>query len=243
VSKIDELRVKHAKELNEALQEESINAKVPPGGRVFLHRLYGTIGTLTYGDAYTSGVGISWERALTLVKALAPEDLFKVNDGSTSFQLREYVDAQVDEPTRAKRTTMLTAIAPVVLHIEHHPTMHLQLEWITHVPYEGPLIVTVHVGRVPSALGRYNAERVDYMGGTTYKKASFTPTEGLRAVPSLFVHGACVDLATPIVWSSGPDYPGRISLYFLPHHQEDAYKTGVAIVQHLAQLCAPKETT
>jgi hypothetical protein len=233
MSKADDVRARHAKELADAEREDAIQAVIPAGGRLHMYSLYGTIGGVSYGDDKPSGHA-SWEHTQALIRALPPVALMLCKDSCTSFKTRAYVESLPDDhKDRGKKES---EVSPVLVQIEGLHGPKLKLEWTTRLPSGDLLRVRCKLGYIPQGIGSYEAKRVDFRGGHRYESARFFPNDELHTV-----HGSTHPLAqleAPIRWSSGgPEYPGNMTLYFcdLGADMNSEY-TGIAIVDHLAKL-------
>jgi hypothetical protein len=241
-SKVESLKADYAKKLAQAEQEDAITARVPPGGRVFVHSLYGEVASVKYGDIYRHEDACTWDEAKRLVRALPPVALTMVRDGCLSFRPAEHVDS-LSESSK-ERWQEESAVSPVLMHIEGFQGPTLTLSWVSRVPDVGLVRVDCVMGNMLQhrGLGTYSAKRVEYQGGFRYERAKFTPADGLHTIHDIEDNGPAVQLESPIVWASGgPEYPSRITCYFVDLGQWGSHGlVGRIIVDGLAALAGAK---
>lgn len=237
MTRIEEIKARHAKELAKAEAEDRILAKVPAGAKVFVSELYGRVARVSFGDEFREPA--TWAQAVELIGMLPPVSKTMVKDGCLSFRPRSVVEAM---PESAKeRWESESDVSPVLFHIEalHGPT--LELEWTAALPEIGLVQVHVHLGHVPSGIGRYQANRVEFKGGFRYERARFNAAAELHTVHA--ENGeSLAQLESPICWASGgPEYPNRMTIYFCDLGADaDPAMVGGAIVRHLAKLATSK---
>jgi hypothetical protein len=244
-TKAEAMRTRHAEELALAEREDAIQAVIPPGGRLHMYSLYGTVGGVSYESA-------AWADAKALVRALPPVPLMLCKNGCTSFKSRAYVEA-LPEDHKDRGCNEEQEVSPVLVQIEGLHGPKLELEWTTRLPSGDLLRVRCKLGYIPQGIGRYEAKRVDFRGGHRYEAARFFPADELHTVHGNLAFGrnAPADHATepvaqleaPIRWhSGGPEYPGNMTLYFCDLGADmDPAMVGVAIVDHLAKLATEKK--
>ena len=236
MSAVERVKAAYAAKLAEAEQEDTLNAKIPEGGRVHLYPLYGRVGGVRYGDNLMCGRdAVSWECARELVRALPPVSLTEVRDGCLSFRPTSYVDALPEE--KKARWESETRVSPVLLHVDKG---FASLEWTASVEGIGLVDVKVDLGYLPAKIGRYNAKRVEFRGGFRYERATFTPGEEMHALHDE-TGRAVAQLEAPIRWCTSDETPGRLTCYFVDLGATwGVAAIGAIIVDRLADLAAQK---
>lgn len=239
MSKQDQVRAEYEKKLAEAAKEDTITSLVPAGARIFIHSLYGTVGSVTYGDSHGGQEkACTWEKACELIRALPPVSLTMVRDGCLSFKPTSYVDALPEE--KKDRWKEESAVSPVLVHIEGFQGPTFELGWITDLAGIGLVHVKCSMGFAWASrgIGTYDAKRVEFRGGYRYEPARFTPAPDLHTIHDPYNSEPTAQLESPIRWASGgPEYPSRITLYFVDLGADmNPAHVGRAIVDGLAKL-------
>jgi len=102
---VEELKKKHAEELAKAEREDALlktleNMGAPQPSMVFQHSLYGSEGSIVYGNTfagYYDKSPFTLQDALEVAEALPPIPLVYVKDGCVSIRSREHVDSIPEE--------------------------------------------------------------------------------------------------------------------------------------------------
>jgi hypothetical protein len=152
-----------------AEREETIRGKLIPEfqpDRIFHHKLYGRVGTLTFGDAYKTYPKenkVSLGRLAELLEAFPPVNTVKAKGTFTRFLPELFADSDAN---KEKGREELALIFPVILKTESVSGFTLTAEWFTDIDGE-----TWEVNAIlaePSRLANIHARRIEYRGGYRY---------------------------------------------------------------------------
>lgn len=239
-TKAQEVREEMAEKLAQAEREDAIRAALEAAGLpaprfVHLHNLYGTVASISYGNAYArygSDTGLTLAEALTLAEKLPGVPLVAVRDGCLSFRPLPYVEAMFEADK--ERWESETQVCPVLAKIEALHGPQLRLEWTTDLRDVGLVRVVCEFSSLPPTVATYSARRKNYMGGFRYESPQVKCADQCYNVTD--EAGEIVaEVQHPIFWWASDECPKPVTYYWV-----DVHTTGRTTAADMLRAMQPK---
>lgn len=203
----EQLKAEYDSALEQLNTEERLRAVLVERGAqsprmIHQHRLYGSDGSLVFGDSYSgSSEKVTLEQLRDLLRALPPVSTVIGKGTFTRFMTEAFADSNAN---KEREREDLTSIFPVRLKTNSVAGYSVKAEWFTEI--DGQVWSVGAYMANPWSLARVDARRVDFRGGHRYENATLHISDTLKQSGDGYWQ--------QIRWGRGSDeYPNDFTAY------------------------------
>lgn len=201
----EQLAAEYQEKLRQLETEETLRAVLPvieglDAPRLHQYALYGSRGSVTYGDSYHNEKRATLAQLAVLLRALPPAPVVKAKGTFTRFITEAFADSDANKE-KGKET--LELIFPVTLKTSSCTQFSLKAGWCAEIAGDVWRVDTYLIN--PYTLARVDARRVDFRGGFRYEDSSLHINAALNPPDGYWQR---------VKWGRGSDeYPHDFTAY------------------------------
>lgn len=201
----EQLKAEYESALEQLDTEEQLRAAITERGiqqptMIHQHKLYGSSGSLVFGDGYGSGEKATLEQLRDLLRALPPIATVHAKGTFTRFITEAFADS---DQNKEKGKEDLQLIFPVTLKTNSVAGYSVKAEWFTEI--NGQIWSVDAYLANPYSLAQVSAKRVEFRGGHRYENARLTVSSALNPPDGYWQQ---------VKWGRGSDdYPNDFTAY------------------------------